>query len=79
MGRPKLLLPWGERTVLGEVLHRLADTAVADTMVVTGHQAEAVAEIAAAQRVRTVHNDQAVGGGEMITSLQTAVRQHLDL
>lgn len=75
MGRQKLLLPWGETTVLGETLRRVGKTAVTQRLVVTGHDAEAVARVAAAQGVPVCHNPQAVEGGEMITSLQAALRQ----
>ncbi|MFQ5400812.1 MAG: selenium cofactor biosynthesis protein YqeC [Anaerolineae bacterium] len=74
MGRPKQLLPWGETTVLGQTLRHVRAAAVHDTLVITGHEAEAVAAIAAAHKCRVVHNPD-YAAGEMLSSLQTAVRQ----
>lgn len=75
MGRQKLLLPWGETTVLGETLRRAGETAVTRRLVVTGHDAAAVAQIARQQDADVLHNPLAAAGGEMITSLQAALRQ----
>ncbi len=74
MGRTKQLLPWGETTVLGQTLRNVLGSAVHDCIVVSGHKAEAVAAIAKAEGVRVVHNSDYVAG-EMLSSLQTAVRQ----
>lgn len=69
----KLLLPWGETTVLGQVLAEVGETAVHDTFVVTGHEADTVAQVATTQGMTVIYNpDYAVG--EMLSSLQTAVR-----
>lgn len=73
MGRPKLLLPWGETTVLGRTIQNVQDSAVFDSMVVSGAQAHEVAEIAQAAGVPVLFNEQYVAG-EMLSSLQTAVR-----
>lgn len=74
MGRPKQLLPWGDTTLLGQVLRHLQQSTVESIVVVTGHEARAVADIAAAHQVPTVHNPH-YEQGEMITSLQTVLRQ----
>ena len=42
MGRNKLLLPWGETTVLGQTLDNVRASAVHNVMVVTGHEREQV-------------------------------------
>jgi len=73
MGRTKQLLPWGETTVLGQTLRNVKETAVHHILVVTGHEADKVAAIAQAEGVETVHNPQ-FEAGEMLSSLQTAVR-----
>ncbi len=75
MGQNKLLLPWGAGTVLGQVVQAARQSDVADVLVVTGHQAEAVAAIAQAAGASTLHNSAVAQGGEMITSLQAALRQ----
>ncbi|MBE2201506.1 MAG: putative selenium-dependent hydroxylase accessory protein YqeC [Anaerolinea sp.] len=69
----KLLLPWGETTVLGQVLAEVGETAVHDTTVVTGYDADAVAQIAVARGMAAIHNPD-YAAGEMLSSLQTAVR-----
>jgi probable selenium-dependent hydroxylase accessory protein YqeC len=74
MGRTKQLLPWGDTTVLGRTLRNLQQSAVHDIVVVTGHEAEKVAAVSAAAGVASVHNPNFVLG-EMLSSLQVAVRQ----
>jgi molybdenum cofactor cytidylyltransferase len=73
MGQTKQLLPWGDTTVLGQVLRNVKETAVHDCLIVTGHEAEKVASVAAAEGVPTVFNPQ-FAFGDMLSSLQTAVR-----
>ena len=74
MGRPKLLLPWGETTVLARTIGNVQDSAVFDSVLVSGDNAEAIAEIAAAAGVPILFNEQ-YAAGEMLSSLQTAVRR----
>jgi molybdenum cofactor cytidylyltransferase len=74
MGRTKQLLPWGDTTVLGQTLRNLQQSAVHDIVVVTGHEAEKVAAVSAAAGVASVHNP-SFALGEMLSSLQVAVRQ----
>jgi len=68
----KQLLPWGNTTVLGQTLRNVQQTAVHHHLVVTGHEAEAVQQIAYSAGVKTLHNP-AYATGEMLSSLQTAV------
>ncbi len=72
MGRPKLALPWGETTVLGQVLAQLAAIQVASTVVVTGSDQETITAIAAAHGVTTVHNPAWATG--LTSSLQAGLR-----
>ncbi|GAB4153411.1 MAG: hypothetical protein Fur0021_19170 [Candidatus Promineifilaceae bacterium] len=74
MGQTKQLLPWGETTVLGQTLQNVAQSSVFDTVVVTGHEAAAVGALAAAAGAATIHNPD-YATGEMLSSLQTAVRE----
>lgn len=69
----KQLLPWGETTVLGQTLRNLKQTASHDIVVVSGHKAGAVEAAAAAEAVPAIYNPQ-YASGEMLSSLQTAVR-----
>lgn len=69
----KQLLPWDSTTVLGQTIGNVPQTAVYQRLVVTGHEAAAVQQIAHSAGARTVHNP-AYAAGEMLSSLQTAVR-----
>ncbi|MCP5100360.1 MAG: nucleotidyltransferase family protein, partial [Chloroflexi bacterium] len=60
-------------TVLGQTIRNVKETAVHDIVVVTGHQATDVEAIAQAEGVKAIHNPQ-FAQGEMLSSLQTAVR-----
>jgi molybdenum cofactor cytidylyltransferase len=73
MGRPKMLLPWGETTVLGQVIRIFKAAAVEDVVVVTGGASEAVEQIAKGLGGRTVFN-QDYASHEMLTSLQVGLR-----
>jgi molybdenum cofactor cytidylyltransferase len=74
MGRPKMLLPWGETTVLGQVVCTLYNAGVAPVLVVTGaFQADVEATLQAllCPTIR-VHNPH-FEDGEMLHSLITGV------
>ncbi len=73
MGRSKMLLPWGETTVLGRTIENSQQSAVFDTLLISGAQAADVAEIAGAAAVPVLFNENYVAG-EMLSSLNTAVR-----
>ncbi len=69
----KQLLPWGNTTVLGQTVRHARQSDVTDVLVVSGHEAAKVEAVAAAAGAATVYNaDYATG--EMVSSLQTAVR-----
>jgi len=69
---PKPLLPWGASTVIETVVSTLLAAGVADVIVVTGHQREAVEAALAGRAVRCVHNlDYA--GGEMLSAIQAGM------
>jgi molybdenum cofactor cytidylyltransferase len=77
MGRPKQLLPWGGTTMLLAVVERLRAASVADIVVVTGAEREAVeaslADVAAVDgRVRAVFNPD-FATSEMARSLQAGL------
>jgi molybdenum cofactor cytidylyltransferase len=56
MGRPKLLMPWGERTVIEQVVKVLLDGAATPVVVVSGGTHEQIAEALRAWPVQIVHN-----------------------
>jgi len=74
MGQTKQLLPWGDTTILGQVLANIQASAVNEIVVVSGHDQQAVAQIAAEVGTSTVYNPD-YQAGEMLSSLQVAVGQ----
>lgn len=74
MGQTKQLLPWGQTTVLGQTLTNVQASWVTDVVVVTGYEGTAVAAEASRFGVRVCHNE-AFASGEMLSSLQVALRQ----
>jgi molybdenum cofactor cytidylyltransferase len=73
MGRPKMLLPWGEVTVLGQVISTYQAAGVQDVLVVTGGAREQVTAIAEEHGARTIFNEQ-FANGEMLSSLQRGLQ-----
>jgi len=73
MGTPKVLLPWGPTTVLGQVLQVLKAASVEDIVVVTGAARDEVEAICLQSGARTVSNP-AYESGEMLSSLQVGLR-----
>jgi molybdenum cofactor cytidylyltransferase len=77
MGVPKLNLPWGKLTVIGQVVHVLHAGAIAEIIVVTGGAKREVETALDGEPVRLVENpDYAVGG--MLSSVQTGIKAALD-
>lgn len=74
MGQPKMLLPWGETTVLGRVLQILKHANIPDILVVTGAARIEIEKICAAFEAIVAHNPDYTNG-EMLLSLQTGLRR----
>lgn len=72
MGEAKLLLPWGETTILAQTIQHTKAAAVDDLLLVSGGYQAEVETIAQAHAVPFVHNPQ-FATGEMLSSLKTAV------
>jgi molybdenum cofactor cytidylyltransferase len=68
MGRPKLLLPWGKTTVLGQVIATFKEAGIEEIVVITGGAREQVEALAGAS-ARTVFNPE-YAEGEMLSSIQ---------
>ena len=68
MGQPKMLLPWGETTVLGQIIATFQAAEVDDILVVTGGNKERI-EAIVGDSVRTVFNSEHEQGG-MLSSIQ---------
>lgn len=69
MGRPKLILPWGDTTVIGRVVEVLFQAGVAPVVVVTGGSNAQVEAVLKEQPVRLVFNPR-YQEDQMVLSLQ---------
>ncbi|MBI4731751.1 MAG: nucleotidyltransferase family protein [Chloroflexi bacterium] len=76
MGQPKLLLPWGGRTVLGQVVSTFAAAGIEEIVVVTGGTRELVEEevgrLARQFPARAVYNPEYARDG-MLSSIQRGI------
>jgi len=73
MGQNKLVLPWGRKTVIEQVVQTLAKAGVNQIVVVTGSARGQVEIALSREKVRTVYNPD-YAGSEMLTSLQVGIR-----
>jgi molybdenum cofactor cytidylyltransferase len=73
MGQVKQLLPYGEHTVVEQVVSTLLASPVDEVLVVTGHQRAAVEAALARWPVRTVFNP-CYADQEMLASVQAGLR-----
>ena len=69
MGQPKMVLPWGKRTVIEHVITTFRSAGVDDILVVTGAAHELVENALKPYAVRFIHNNE-YAYGEMLSSLQ---------
>lgn len=67
----KLLLPFGQSTVLETTLRHLLDAQIGDILVVTGHEANLVEKVL--KSARTIHNPNYAQG--MTASIQAGIAQ----
>ncbi len=72
MGRFKLTLPWGETTVIGQVVGTLQAAGLGEIVVVTGHRADAVRAALTGTCASLVHNPE-YATREMLSSIQAAL------
>jgi molybdenum cofactor cytidylyltransferase len=77
MGRPKMLLPWGNTTVLGHVIQIYKKAGLEKIIIVTGAEKESIEQLAAENAVTCIHNPE-YSKGEMLSSIQIGLRS-LDL
>ena len=73
MGQPKMLLPWGKKTVLEKVIATFKVAGVKDILVITGGDREQVEELVG-NSARTVFNP-GYAGGEMLSSVQLGLAE----
>jgi molybdenum cofactor cytidylyltransferase len=71
MGQPKMLLPWGDTTVLGKVMATFKAADVDEILVITGSNREDV-ETLVGDSARTIFN-QNYARGEMLSSVQAGL------
>jgi len=69
MGRPKMLLPWGELTVLENVIITFQNAGIEDIIVVTGGAHQQVEKLVHSRKVRSIFNKE-FSKGEMLSSIQ---------
>jgi molybdenum cofactor cytidylyltransferase len=69
MGQPKMLLPWGNLTVIEHVITTFLNAGVEDIVLVTGGAREQVERLTAQYPIRRIYNSD-YAKGEMLSSLQ---------
>ena len=76
MGQPKLIMPWGQGTVLAQVVGTFAQAGIVDIVVVTGGAREqvedALADLSGRVPVRPVYNPNFADNG-MLSSIKTGL------
>jgi molybdenum cofactor cytidylyltransferase len=72
MGQPKMLMPWGESTVLQTVISTIQAAGITDILVVTGGARKEV-EALLGRSVQTVFNEEYIKR-EMLSSIQTGLK-----
>ena len=73
MGQPKMLLPWGEKTVIEHVIATFLQAGISDILIVTGGAQVDVEKAVDRYPVRKIHNPD-YATGEMLSSLQCGLR-----
>ena len=73
MGRPKMLLPWGEMTVIEHVITTFLQAGISNILVVTGGAKADVEKAVDRYPVHKIHNPD-YAAGEMLSSLQCGIR-----
>jgi molybdenum cofactor cytidylyltransferase len=74
MGQPKMLLPWGNRAVIEQVVATFLQAGIEDILVVTGGAREQVESAIAQLPIRKIHNPN-YASGEMLSSLRHGIRE----
>jgi len=72
MGQPKMLLPWGNTTVLGRVITVLQSAGMEDIVTITGGFREEVEAVAGKYNVRAVYNSE-YANHEMLSSIRCGI------
>ena len=72
MGQPKMLLRWGAKTVIEQVVGTLRESGIKDVIVVAGALYDEISNRLKDQKIHVVFNP-SYANGEMIDSLQTGL------
>jgi molybdenum cofactor cytidylyltransferase len=73
MGRPKMVLPWGESTVIHQVISKIKAAGIDNIYVVIGGSGDLVKNALAGIPVHFIYNP-IFQNGEMLDSIQTGIR-----
>jgi len=73
MGKPKMMLPWGEITVIEKVVQTLLDAGMAHLLIVGGDNLDTLKEKLHQYRIRYLLNKD-YAEGEMLSSVKVALR-----
>jgi molybdenum cofactor cytidylyltransferase len=72
MGKPKMILSWGEKTVIGQVVDILVTAGIQEIFIVTGGSSHQVEDALHGKKVHFVFNPD-FENGQMLTSLQVGL------
>ena len=73
MGEPKMVLPWGKRSVVGQVVRVISEASIRNIIVVTGGDRDLVEAALKEYPVRFAHNIR-YQESEMVYSLQAGLK-----
>lgn len=73
MGQPKMVLPWGKTTIIGQVVNTLTAAGISKILVVTGGTQDLVMKALNGAPINFVFNPD-FENGEMINSIQAGIR-----
>jgi len=74
MGQPKMLLRWGNTTVLGKAIETIQQAGVEDILVITGGAKDKVESIASSYKLRFAHNAD-YANDDMLVSIQLGISE----
>jgi len=73
MGQQKILLPWGQTTVIGKIVSTILEAGVHDIIVVTGGSHNELDNVLKEFKINYISNKD-YSNGEMLTSFQVGLR-----
>ncbi len=73
MGRPKMVLPWGSTTVIGQVVETVQSAGIPNIYVITGGERQQIEQALLGKDIHAVYNPDYLNG-EMLVSFQAGLR-----